>query len=59
MKSFYKFSFKNKSDCHILVNGKRLFCEAGDGFESTEIDVEVTSFIIEEKDIEFKWRGAY
>lgn len=59
VKSFYKFSFINKQDCHIIVNGKRLFCEADDGFESTEIDVEIHSFIIEEAGVEFNWRAAY
>ncbi len=57
--SFYKFSFKNYQDCHIVVNGSRQFREAGQGFESTERDQKIYSFIIEEPGVDYLWSAGY
>ena len=57
--SFYKFSFKNYQDCHIIINGSRQFREAGQGFESSERDQRIFSFIIEEAGIDYLWSAGY
>ncbi|MEM5009218.1 hypothetical protein WKH57_00725 [Niallia taxi] len=58
-RSFYKFVFYNDQECHIIVNGKRLFRRAMQGFESDQWDAEIHSFIVEEPDITVDWTGAY
>ncbi|MEK4824651.1 hypothetical protein NSS71_08830 [Niallia sp. FSL W8-0951] len=57
--SFYKFSFKNYQDCHIVINGSRQFREAGQGFTSNEVDPKIYSFKIEEPGIQYIWSAAY
>lgn len=57
--SFYRFSFLNYQDCHIVINGNRQFRKAGQGFQSSEIDQRIYSFIIEEAGIEYLWSAAY
>ncbi|MEM5009221.1 hypothetical protein WKH57_00740 [Niallia taxi] len=56
--NYYKFIFKNITDCHVKVNNNtRLFLLAEEGFESNEIDMEIYSFVIEESGTRFKWIG--
>jgi hypothetical protein len=56
--SFYKFSFKCKEDCTIIVNGEEIFWEAG-VFEISETDAPITSFKIKQTGIHFTWVGAF
>ncbi|MFS0776072.1 hypothetical protein ABC255_08710 [Neobacillus sp. 3P2-tot-E-2] len=58
-KRYYKFSFNNGADCHIKVNGVRLFLKAGQGFETDYVDALVTSVVIEESGIGYNWIGGY
>lgn len=58
--SFYKFSFDNDQECTIKVNGGNLlFLKAGQGFESTEVDAPIHSFIVVTAGVTFNWIGAY
>jgi hypothetical protein len=58
--NFYKFSFKNDQDCHIIINGgNQIFIRANQGFEMNEIDDTITSFKIVESGITFNWIGTY
>lgn len=57
--SFYRFSFINYHDCHIIVNGKRQFRKSGQGFESTERDQRIYSFKIEEAGVDYLWSAGY
>jgi hypothetical protein len=58
--NFYKFSFKNDQDCHIIINsGNQIFLRANQGFEMNEIDETITSFKIVESGITFNWIGTY
>lgn len=56
----YKLSFINLKPCHFVINeNSRFYSDALEGWESTEIDAEIYSFIIEEENIDYKFRGAY
>ena len=59
--SLYKFSFANTQDCHVYINGssQQIFLPAGQGFEVTDGDAPITSFVIKEAGITFSWLGAY
>ena len=58
--SFYKFSFINKTDCTIRINGGNpIFLEKNQGFEANKGDAKINSFVIVEPDVEFNWIGAY
>jgi hypothetical protein len=58
--SFYKFSFHNFQECTVKINGSEpILLLADQGFESSDIDVEITSFIIEEVGITYQFIGAY
>jgi hypothetical protein len=58
--NFYKFSFKNDQDCHIIINGgNQIFIRANQGFEMDEMDKPITSFKIAESSITYNWVGTY
>lgn len=58
--SFYKFSFINYDPCTIKINGgEPIYLKELQGFESSERDVKINSFVIVESGIEFSWLGAY
>lgn len=58
--SFYKFSFQNKANCTVKINGgDPIYLEADDGFEVNLEDAPITSFVIVEAGIQFKFIGAY
>lgn len=57
---FYKFSFNNQDDCQVIINnGDPIWLNAGQGFNSSEIDPLITSFIIVTSGIKYNWIGAY
>jgi hypothetical protein len=58
--SLYKFSFYNKLNCTVIVNGNtKLFLVAEQGFNTTEREIPITSFVVVESGINFAWMGAY
>lgn len=58
--SFYKFSFINKSNCTIKINGgEPIYLEKNQGFECGKEDAKINSFVIVEADVQFNWIGAY
>lgn len=58
--SFKKFSFLNKNNCTVKINGSDpIFLEAGQGFASDESDPPIKSFIIIEEGIQYNWIGSY
>lgn len=55
---YYKFEFNNITECHVKINNEtRLFLLAGEGFKTSEVDIEIYSFIVEESGTRFKWIG--
>lgn len=59
--NFYKFSFRNDQECHVIVNGsdKQLYLRANQGFETELTDAPIHSFKVVEEGISFNWLGAY
>jgi hypothetical protein len=58
--SFYKFSFDNDQACSVKINGGNpIYLRDGQGFECTEIDSPITSFIVVDSGISFNWIAAY
>ena len=57
----YKFSFANQQDCHVYINGssQQIFLPAGQGFEVSDSDAPITSFVVKEASISFSWLGAF
>lgn len=56
----YEFSFMNEQACTVRVNGSNpIPCPANVGFEISENDAPLTSFVIIESGIAFVWRGKY
>lgn len=58
-KRYCRFCFNNNSDCHIKVNGIRIFIKAGQGFNTNYTDPVINSFVIEENGTQYNWAGAY
>jgi len=57
--NLYKFSFMNQQDCTVIVNGATtLFILAGQGFEITEIDQPINSFVVKESGITYTYIGG-
>lgn len=58
---FYRFSFYNDQECHILINNdtEAKYLRAGQGFESTSEDTPIFSFKIIENSITYNWFGAF
>lgn len=57
---FYKFSFHNFDQCTVSINGSQpILLLAEQGFETTEIDVPITSFIVYESNVRYQYIGAY
>lgn len=54
-----KFSFDNKQDCTVIVNGETIFLSSGEGFNTDKDDPPITSFIIKEAGIPFTWASVY
>jgi hypothetical protein len=58
--NFYTFSFIADQDCTIIINGgDEIFWLAGVPFNTTDIDVPITSFKIKESGKTFTWAGGY
>jgi len=58
--NFYRFSFINDQDCHVKINGgDEIYLRANQGFNSTEIDAPIWSFVISEEGIVFNFVAAY
>ena len=60
--SFYKFSFINYSPCTVVFNkdpNQTIWLDDGVGFETTEIDAPIQSFVIKEQGVQYRWAGAY
>lgn len=56
----YKFSFYNQQDCTVTINSKHtLFLQAHQGFEVSEVDAPITSFVVSESGIQYNFVGAY
>ena len=57
----YKFSFMNSEDCHIKINesSSQIFLPAGSGFEMSEVDGELWSFVIVEAGVNYTYIGGY
>jgi len=57
----YKFSFMNNEDCHIEINesSSQIFLPAGTGFEMSEVDKELWSFVIVEAGVTYTYIGGY
>ncbi|ARK30787.1 hypothetical protein [Halalkalibacter krulwichiae] len=59
-KRLYKFSFLNRADTQVMINGKELiFLQANQGFNMDEEDQPLQSFVVVDEGIEFNWIGAY
>lgn len=59
-KPFYRMSFLNKADCTIKINGgDPIFLEEEQGFDSSERDVSIESFIVVTEGIQFNYIAAY
>jgi hypothetical protein len=59
-KVFYKFSFYNSTNIHVLINGStRIFLLSGQGFNSDITEPLIKSFVIEEVGSEYNWLGVY
>lgn len=58
--SLYKFEFINDQDCTVIVNNSTtLFLRAGYGFEISEIDLPISSFVIKDAGITYTFTGFY
>lgn len=58
--SFYKFKFVNRDECTVSINGADpIYLYKGEGFETESGDVRIESFIIQEENIRYHWRGFY
>lgn len=58
--NFYRFSFMNNQDCTVIVNGQEtIFLPAGRGFEVSEIDAPITSFVIVEAGVNYYFISGY
>ena len=52
----YKFKFHNLDHCTVKINGgSNIYLIAGDGFESTETDGEIYSFIISQTAVRYSY----
>lgn len=56
---YYEFSFLNTQACTVKVNDKLVPLDANQGFELYRDDVDVTSVVIVESGINYKWFGKY
>mgnify|MGYP007112383697 CR=1 FL=1 len=55
----YSFTFKNYSPCTVIINGGNpIFLDTGEGFITSYIDAPITSFIIVEAGIQYKFVGG-
>lgn len=57
---YYEFSFQNTQPCTVKVNGSApIPLDAIQGIESDVDDAVITSFVIVEAGINYKWFGKY
>lgn len=56
----YKLSFFNHNDCTVVINNQHtIFLRAETGFQTTERDALIYSFVIKEAGVKYEWRGCY
>ena len=56
---YYKFSFYNDQACTVKINGNTIPLRAGQGFESTDDDANIKSFIVVTATVDYSFLGAY
>lgn len=57
---FYEFAFLNTQACTVKINGGKLIpLDADQGVKITDNDAPVSSFVIVEAGINYKWFGKY
>lgn len=59
-RAFYAFSFYNEDECTVKINGgDAIFLGEGQGFNTTEVDAPINSFVVVEAGVKFNWIGGY
>ncbi len=57
--NLYRFSFQNDQDCHVKINGgDQIYLRANQGFNSSEVDAPINSFVVVESGIVYNWLGG-
>ena len=58
--SLYRLSFMNYQDCRIRINGgEPIFIQTHQGFDTSEVDQLITSFVIVEEGIDYRFVAGY
>jgi len=58
--NFYRFSFHNDQDCRVKINGgKPIYLRARQGFNTSEVDAPIYSFVVVESGVVFNFIAAY